>query len=127
MAVLVTVTTVPNGSEGLAHIPAGAWEYHVTSPTSEWAVGLGAGTEEATGATRARETSAVATVVVVDATGAGGGGVVMADVVVNVSGVWKSTRCDGSTTASRRDEAYTRCACTRDAAAVTLCACAGPF
>ncbi len=35
VASLVTVSTVPNGSDGLAHMPAGAAEYHVASPTSE--------------------------------------------------------------------------------------------
>jgi hypothetical protein len=41
VASLVTVSTVPNGRVGLAHMPGAAPEYHVASPTSE-AAGAGA-------------------------------------------------------------------------------------
>ncbi len=34
VASLTTVSTVPNGSVGLAHIPDGASAYHVASPSS---------------------------------------------------------------------------------------------
>jgi hypothetical protein len=59
--VLTTVISVPKGSVGLAHIPAGASEYHVASPSSEL---RGAG-------------GAVVVVVV----GGGGGGAVVVVVV----------------------------------------------
>jgi hypothetical protein len=34
VALFTTVSTVPNGNVGLAHMPAGAAAYHVASPTS---------------------------------------------------------------------------------------------
>jgi hypothetical protein len=33
VALFTTVTTVPKGSVGLAHVPDAAAEYHVASPT----------------------------------------------------------------------------------------------
>ena len=42
VALLTTVSTVPNGSVGLAHIPEGASEYHVASPTSLFVAAGGA-------------------------------------------------------------------------------------
>ena len=42
VALLTTVSSVPNGSVGLAHIPEGASEYHVASPSSLFAAAGGA-------------------------------------------------------------------------------------
>jgi hypothetical protein len=77
VALLVTVSTVPNGSVGLAHIPGAAPEYHVASPTSEYAAAGGA------------VTTGAVVVVVVGGGGGGGGAVVVVvggDVVVVVGG-----------------------------------------
>jgi hypothetical protein len=63
VALLVTVSAVPNGSVGLAHMPGAAPEYHVASPTSEAA---GAGGDATTGSA-----------VVVVGGGSGGGAVVV--------------------------------------------------
>jgi hypothetical protein len=90
VAVLVTVRTVPNGSVGLAHIPAGAAAYHVAWPCSP-SVGAAAGAWVAgvtVGATAARaETSSTgggAVVVVVVVGTGGGGGAAVGGVVVGV-------------------------------------------
>jgi hypothetical protein len=83
VAAFVTVRTVPNGSVGLAHIPAGAAAYHVAWPCSPL-VGAAAGawvSGVTVGATAARaETSSTgggAVVVVVVGNGGGGGATVV--------------------------------------------------
>jgi hypothetical protein len=90
VATLVTVSTVPNGRVGLAHIPAGAAAYHVAWPRSEsdettGASGVVAGGTVATAVARAgacwRGGEAAAVVVVVVAAG---GGVTVVVVVVGV-------------------------------------------
>jgi hypothetical protein len=76
VAAFVTVRTVPNGSVGLAHIPAGAAAYHVAWPcspsvgaaTGVWAAGVAAGATAARAATSLTGGGAVVVVV------AGGGG-----------------------------------------------------
>jgi hypothetical protein len=64
VASLTTVSTVPNGSVGLAHIPGAASEYHVASPSWSFATGAGTG-------------AGGAVVVVVVARGGGGSVVVV--------------------------------------------------
>ena len=95
VAAFVTLRTVPNGSVGLAHIPAGAAAYHVAWPCSPLVGAAGAWVAGATvGATAARaETSStgggevVVVVVVVGNGGGGGGGATVVGVVVGVVGV----------------------------------------
>jgi hypothetical protein len=119
VALLTTVSTVPKGKVGLAHIPDGASEYQVASPASEF-VGAGGG----------------AVVVVVVVGGGGGGGAVVVvvvgggavvvvvgggavvvvvvaggAVVVVVAGAWYATRCDRRFTPSRRDAGCTTDVC----------------
>ena len=97
VASLTTVSSVPNGSVGLAQYPAGAAAYHVASPTSLCA---GAGLVVVV----------VGGVVVVVAGGAvvvvvGGAVVVVVGGVVVVvvdPGAWYATRCDGRFTVSGR-------------------------
>ena len=93
VAAFVTLRTVPNGSVGLAHIPAGAAAYHVAWPCSPLVGAAGAWVAGATvGATAARaETSStgggevvVVVVVVVGNGGGGGGGATVVGVVVCV-------------------------------------------
>ena len=93
VAAFVTLRTVPNGSVGLAHIPAGAAAYHVAWPCSPLVGAAGAWVAGATvGATAARaETSSTGgsgeVVVVVVVGNGGGGGATVVGVVVGVVGV----------------------------------------
>jgi hypothetical protein len=101
VALFTTVSTVPNGSVGLAQYPAGAAEYHVASPPSLFVAAGGGG-------------GAVVVVVVGGGGGCvvgGGGGsvvvvvggavVVVAGAVVDVvGGAWYATRFDGRFTPS---------------------------
>jgi hypothetical protein len=88
VAEFVTVSTVPNGRVGLAHIPAGASAYHVAWPCSPSVAGAGAGAGVTTGATAARaaacSTAGAGAVVVVVGDGAGGGATLVVCVVVGV-------------------------------------------
>lgn len=126
VALLTTVSTVPNGNVGLAQYPAGAAAYHVASPTS---LLVGAG--------------GVVVVVVGGGGGGGGGGDVVVVVGGNVvvvggrvvvvggavvvvvvdPGAWYATRCDGRLTVSRCDAACSTwlSASGRDAWATLLC------
>jgi hypothetical protein len=90
----VTVTTVPKGSAGLAHLPGGAAAYHVAWPRSlsPVVVGRGALTDATLGVTvvlaggEACATAGVSSGVVVDAVeGATVGGVTGGTVVVVVA------------------------------------------
>jgi hypothetical protein len=132
---LVTVSTVPKGSVGLAHIPGAASEYHVASPAS-WLVATGAGgaVVVVVGGGGGGADTTGATVVVVVGTGAGAGGAVVAvggAVVDVVCGAWYTARCEDRFTPPTRDAEYTALlwarnaanavAGPRDACAVPLC------
>jgi hypothetical protein len=126
VAVLTTVSAVPNGSVGLAQSPVGAAEYHVASPTSLFDVARGAAVVVVVGGNVVVVGGAVVvgggsggTVVVVTATGtvvvdAGGAVEVVvvvtggaAVVLVVDAGAENATRCDGRSTLSRCDGGYT--------------------
>jgi hypothetical protein len=123
VALFVTVRTVPKANVGLAHVPAGASEYHVASPTS-WLVGAGGG--------RAVVVVGGGGGAVVVVVGGGGGGTVVVvvggAVVVVDCGAWYATRCDGRSTPSRCDGGYTRFwfLCDRNAANAVPNVVAGP-
>jgi hypothetical protein len=104
VAALVTVRTVPNGSVGLAHIPAGAAAYHVAWPCSPSVAGAGApwvaGATVGAAVARAETSStggAGAVVVVVVGAG-GGGGATVVGVVVVVGANRYRTNCEGNAT-----------------------------
>jgi hypothetical protein len=118
VASLRTVSTVPNGSVVLAHMPSGASEYQVASPFSlsvstrtgvvVVVVVVGGGGGGSVVVVGGATVMCGATVVVVD-DGAGGPSVVVvtAATVVGVvvagtvvSGAWYAIRCEGSTTPS---------------------------
>jgi len=130
VALLTTVSTVPKGKVGLAHIPDGASEYQVASPASEFVVagraGGGGGAVVVVvvggggGAVVVVVVGGGAVVVVV--AGAGAAVVVAGEaVVVVVAGAWYATRCDRRFTPSRRDARCTTdvCAPCTEPAAVT--------
>jgi len=116
---LTTVTTVPKGSVGLAHIPDGASAYHVASPTSEF---CGAGGAVVVVVVGGGGGGGAVVVVVVVGGGAGavvvvvaGGAVVVVvaggAVVVVVAGAWYATRCERRFTPSRCDAGCTTNEC----------------
>jgi hypothetical protein len=119
VALLITVSTVPKGKLGLAHIPDGASEYQVASPASEFVVAGGAG--GAVVVVVGGGGGAVVVVVVGGGGGAvvvvvvGGGAVVVVvgggAVVVVVAGAWYATRCDRRFTPSGRDARCTTDVC----------------
>jgi hypothetical protein len=84
VAAFVTLSTVPNGSVGLAHIPAGAAAYLVAWPCSPldgaaagaWVAGVTVGTTAARAETSSTGGAVVGVVVVVVEAGTDGGGVV---------------------------------------------------
>jgi hypothetical protein len=92
VAAFVTVSTVPKGSVGLAHMPAGAAAYHVAWPcsplvgatTGVWVAGVTVGAAAARAETSSTGGGAVVVVVVV---GNGGGGAAVVGVVVVAVGV----------------------------------------
>ena len=131
----VTVSTVPKGNVGLAHMPGAASEYHVASPTS-WlgATGGGGAVVVVVGGGGGGADTTGTTVVVVVGTEAGAGGaavcVVGAAVVDVVCGAWYAARCEDRFTPSRCDAGDTTLwarnaagtvAGARDACAVPLC------
>jgi hypothetical protein len=112
VASLVTVSTVPKGRVGLAHVPSAASGYQVASPASRFVGAGGAGGAAGAvvvvvgvggGSGGAAETACAAWVVVV-----GGVVVVVVDgaggvVVVVGCGAWYAARCEGRFTPSRCD------------------------
>ncbi|HEY1733810.1 MAG TPA: hypothetical protein VGG23_05135 [Acidimicrobiales bacterium] len=73
-----TVSTVPKGNVGLAHLPAGASEYHVASPTSWFDVARGAAVVVVVGGeVVVVERGVVVVVVGADVVGVTGGAVVV--------------------------------------------------
>jgi hypothetical protein len=140
-----TVTTVPKGSVGLAHVPDGAAEYQVASPTSLFAATTRGG---AVVVVVVGGGAVVVVVVVVVGGGVGGGGGTVVGVtaggdgvvvdgagavvvvVVVVAGAWYATRCDARFTPSGLVAPRTDSACLgtsravasdRDACAVAFC------
>jgi hypothetical protein len=108
VAALTTVSTVPKGNVGLAHMPDGAAEYHVASPDS-WFVGGGGAAVVVVVGGGGGAGGAVVVVVggtvvgVVDSVGAAAVVVVAGGAVVVVVGAWYTTRCVGSFTPARCD------------------------
>jgi len=118
VALLTTVSTVPKGKVGLAHIPDGASEYQVASPASEFVVAGGAVVVVVGGGGGGGGAVVVVVVgggaVVVVVVGAGAAVVVVAAagaVVVVVAGAWYATRCDRRFTPPRRDAECTTDVC----------------
>jgi len=117
VALLTTVSTVPKGKVGLAHIPDGASEYQVASPASEFVGAGGAVVVVVVGGGGAVVVVVVGGgAVVVVVVGAGAAVVVVvvgagAAVVVVVAGAWYATRCDRRFTPPRRDAECTTDVC----------------
>jgi hypothetical protein len=134
----VTVTTVPKGSVGLAHLPGGAAAYHVAWPRSLFpvVVGRGALTDVTFGVTvvvvtggEACTTAGVSLGVVVGAVeGATVGGVTGAVVVVVALAAAASYLIIrvGSTTLYNVEARRAPCAATRFPPVATRAACADP-
>jgi hypothetical protein len=110
----VTVNTVPNGSDGLAHFPGGAALYHVACPRSPAPVAMGGAARGATlGAAVVVVTGTASTgaavccpvtgaagdvVAVVEGGVVGAGGPTVVDVVDPGTAASKFTTCEGRTT-----------------------------